>query len=78
MRHFVTHYSGGLSYTSPVGQRVNYAAGWPACCHGLKARRIREEGAQSTDAAKVTCATCLKRIAASERAWERRDAEARA
>ena len=35
-------------------------AGWPCCCSGYAAERIKEQGNQTRNRAEVTCAKCRR------------------
>lgn len=51
------HYSGGIVYSN--GNRL---PGWPCCCSGERANRIRQEGIQSNFINNVTCKVCLRML----------------
>lgn len=53
-----THYSGGLTIKS-----TTWAPGYPCCCRGQRAVKIRDTGNQTDDWNKVDCRICLSRRA---------------
>ena len=52
------HYAGGIRT-----KRTEMLMGWPCCCSGERAVRIRAEGNQTLVGENVTCAAC-KRVMA--------------
>jgi hypothetical protein len=56
------HYAGGVTYNTARGSVVDMLGGWPVCCSGDRARRIRAQGQQTYERAAVTCRGCLDRI----------------
>jgi len=61
------HYSGAVR--TP---RTKILPGWAACCSGVKADRIRADGNNTADPAKVTCAACLRVMAKDESIFDRK------
>lgn len=59
------HWGGGLSYPIRRGI-VTMARGYPCCCSGDRARKVRQDGTQTWDRAEVTCKTCLKLLAKAD------------
>lgn len=51
------HYSGGLRLP-----KARMLAGWPCCCSGLAAIKVKEDGNMSNDPKEVTCKRCLKNM----------------
>ncbi len=54
MRIKKIHYVGGVEFAG--GKRLH---GFPACCTGKQAERIRESGIKTLAPAAVTCQKCL-------------------
>jgi len=59
----IVHFAGPLEWTDARGALVTILAGWAACCTGKRAARIRANGEATTEARRVTCPRCLKRMA---------------
>lgn len=53
------HFRGALQWTTGRGVKTVIAAGWAACCSGIKADRIRTRGQNTYDKSKVDCKGCL-------------------
>lgn len=63
------HWAGGLDYPVRGGIMV-MSPGYPCCCSGDRARKIREDGTQAWDRERVTCKTCLRLLAKKAAAVE--------
>ena len=67
-----------IHYAGPIQvSRKRILPGWAACCSGLKAEEIRETGMHSYGRSEVTCARCLRMIAAHDAYAEAKRAENR-
>lgn len=54
----VVHYGGGIRT-----KLTRWIAGWPCCCSGERAEKIKKEGFMSWDRGEVTCKACLANMA---------------
>ena len=59
------HYAGPIRAQLKSSFRI-VLPGWAACCSGERAERIRERRQHTRIAADVTCAACLRLMAAHE------------
>lgn len=59
MRDAKIHYAGGLVVPQGMRGAIRMLPGWPACCAGAPAERIRAAGRQTAEPDAVTCKRCV-------------------